>query len=107
MNNDFKNQLLNLTIQELFDLIKNKAEISNPLPIYSDVTTLRYTLGKLDATTREVIKTVEWGKERKPMNVVAEYEIVLSSGTLCFIKEKNDIELLLKELNLVIAKFQK
>ena len=99
MDIEFKKQLLGLTIQDFLELINEKTEISNskPLPSHSDVSNLRYTLGKLDATTKEVIKTIEWGKERSPMNVVAEYEIILSSGTLCFIKDKADIGKLLKE----------
>jgi hypothetical protein len=109
MNDELKKQILGLTVRELAELIVQPQIVLNEKPISSasDVSNLRYSIGRLDVRINEVRKDVEWGKEKKTVSVVTEYEIIMPEGKLCYVTEKSEIQKMLKEINMVIAKYQK
>mgnify|MGYP007090480131 CR=1 FL=1 len=67
MNDELKKQILGLTVRELAELIVQPQIVLNEKPISSasDVSNLRYSIGRLDVRINEVRKDVEWGKEKK------------------------------------------
>ena len=91
MNNELKEQLLKLTIKEILELIsKEPRPKTNPRG--------RYTIGKLDASVNSITDA---------SRTIVEYSVDIPEGTLCHIKRIEDIESCIKELNIVITKYQK
>ena len=91
MNNELKQQLLKLTIEEILELI-----ISEPKQEASPWG--RFTIGKLDASINTITNV---GHQ------IVEFSVDIPKGTLCHIKKIEDVESCLKEINAIITKYQK
>ena len=95
MTPELKEQLSNLTLNEVLELLKNnKQSLSN------DVTNhyKRHTLGRLDIFANSIAG---------PNRNIIEYSINVPEGILCYIKNSDNIEPFVKELNAIISKYQK
>lgn len=92
MNNETKEALLNITLRELLELIEKKPEETKSA-------FNRRTIGKIDCFVNPVHNST--GKH------IIEYEVCLPKGILCNIKEWEDVEKLVKEINSVIIKYQR
>lgn len=92
MDNELKEKLLNLTLHEILQLTQNLTSVQMSPG-------RRFTLGKLDASVTPIMNAKG--------NVVLEYRIDMPQGPLCHIVKWEDVEKFIKELNLLIAKYQK
>lgn len=91
MSPEIKEALKNISLKELIELLQeNDINKSNPF--------FRFTIGKLDCQISRVFNE---------KNKIAEYEIRVPKGILCNIREWDDAEKMIKEINNIIIKYQK
>ena len=91
MDAELKSKLLELTIGEVLSIINQPSK--QVAPSWS-----RYTIGKLDAYLTPVTNS---------RGYAIEYSLHLPDGILCNIKEIDDVENCIKEINAIIMKYQK
>jgi hypothetical protein len=91
MDSELKSKLMELTVGEVLELFsitpKQKVQPWN-----------RYTIGKLDASLTTISDS---------RNNIIEYRIIVPEGILCHIKSKDSAESCIKEINIIINKYQK
>jgi len=106
MNDEIKEQLLKLTLQDIVELVQEKKMMESKAIHPNN----RRTLGKVEV----VIRAVECVRPSKPESkYVAEFEIVLPDNNVlmridrAFPNERENVEKCIKELNDIINKYQK
>ncbi len=90
MDNELKSRILGLTLGEILELMTEKSNKKQPWS--------RLTIGKLDADIYAITNV---------NRTLVEFSVNVPSGVLCNIKKIEDVESCLKEINSIIAKYQK